>query len=84
MSRAPPFPTSLRLNSRAPHPSPKQIQLSLRLFSPPPILRYTVGKFAQLPEAEGPEVVILGRSNVGVHAPPQVKNVCADERNPRC
>jgi len=72
MSRPPPLPTSLRLNSRGPHPSAKQTQLSLRLFSPPPILCYTVGKFAQLPEAQGPEVVILGRSNVGVHArPPQ-------------
>src|SRR5215471_4607830 len=62
----PPFPTSLRLNPTAGTYTQKQIHLSTKLFSPAPILRFTVGKFSQLPPAEGPEVVVLGRSNVGV------------------
>ena len=67
MSRAAPsIPTTLRLNPNAPLPTQKQIHISSKLFSPAPILRFTVGKYSQLPPAESPEVVILGRSNVGV------------------
>jgi len=67
MSRSsPPFPTTLRLTSIAPIPTQKQIHLSTKLFAPAPILRFTVGKFSQLPTAESPEVAVLGRSNVGV------------------
>jgi hypothetical protein len=63
---SPPFPTSLRLNPKAFVPSEKHIYLSNKYFTPAPILRFTVGKFSQLPDAEGPEVAVLGRSNVGV------------------
>jgi hypothetical protein len=67
MSRSsPPLPTTLRLTSIAPIQTQKQIHLSTKLFAPAPILRFTVGKFSQLPNAESPEVAVLGRSNVGV------------------
>jgi hypothetical protein len=64
-----PFATSLRLNPHAASPTQKYIDLSTKFFSPAPILRFSVGKCSQLPEAEGPEVVLLGRSNVGVRIP---------------
>lgn len=66
----PPFPTTLRLNPNGPQATQKQIHLSTKLFSPAPILRFTVGKFSQVPQGDGPEVVVLGRSNVGVSSPP--------------
>jgi GTP-binding protein len=67
MNRSTPLlPTSLRLSSHSAVPTPKQIQLSTKFFAPAPILRFTVGKFSQLPAGEGPEVAVLGRSNVGV------------------
>ena len=70
MSRSsPPFPTSFRLSSTVLTPNQRQIRLSTEYFSPTPILRFTVGKFSQLPTADGPEVAILGRSNVGVLTP---------------
>ena len=65
----PSLPTTLRLNPNAPFPMQKQIHLSTKLFTPAPILRFTVGKYSQLPAAESPEVAILGRSNVGVTPP---------------
>jgi len=63
---APSLPTALRLNPNAPFPSQKHVHLSSKLFAPAPILRFTMGKFSQLPPAESPEVAVLGRSNVGV------------------
>lgn len=84
MSRsAPSLPTSLRLNPNAPLPTQKQIHLSTKLFTPAPILRFTVGKYSQLPAAESPEVAVLGRSNVGVSSlwAPRIE---ADCRNRHC
>ena len=70
MSRsAPPIPTTFRLRPKTTDLTQKHIHLSTKFFAPAPILRFTVGKFSQLPHAEGPEVVILGRSNVGVQTP---------------
>lgn len=64
--RGPSFATSLSVNARTPRVSAEQLQRSQHYFNPAPILRFTVGKFSQLPVADGPEVVFLGRSNVGV------------------
>jgi hypothetical protein len=73
MSRsAPPFPTSFRLNHSSPLASNTQIRQAGKFFSPAPILRFTVGKFSQLPPPDSPEVAILGRSNVGVILNPVV------------
>jgi hypothetical protein len=63
---APPFPLTFQLSSHSKLFTQKQVHLSTKLFSPAPILRFSVGKFSQLPAADGPEVVVLGRSNVGV------------------
>src|SRR4051794_34646183 len=60
------IPTRFQLNPTTPKPGCSQLQLATKLFSPPPILRFTVGKFNQLPSADSPEVVVVGRSNVGV------------------
>jgi len=58
--------TFLKLNPNIPSPTSFQIHQSQTLFSHAPILRFTVGKVSQLPQADSPEVAFLGRSNVGV------------------
>jgi hypothetical protein len=60
-------PTNLTLNSKAAFiPTQTQLGFAYSLLSPPPILRFTVGKAEQIPPVDGPQVAFMGRSNVGV------------------